>query len=114
MEIAEEINIPYREVMSALDAIAEPVSIYEPVFTDSQDSMLIVDQIRNPEGGADYLDIVTLRESIKRLPEREQKVLLYRYYQGRTQTEIATALQMSQAQVSRLEKSAIMQLRSSF
>lgn len=113
-EIAEEIDIPYRDVVSALDAIAEPVSIYEPVFNDSGDGMLIVDQIKDPHSETDYIDIVTLREAIKKLPERERKVLIYRYYHGRTQMEIAKALNMSQAQVSRLEKSAINELKSAF
>lgn len=113
-EIAKEIDVPYREVVSALDAIAEPVSIYEPVFNDTGDGMLIVDQIKDGGSDIDYADLVTLREAIKKLPERERQVLLYRYYRGHTQMEIAAALHMSQAQVSRLEKSAISELKSAF
>lgn len=113
-EIAAEIDVPYRDVVSALDAIAEPVSIYEPVFNDTGDGMLIVDQIKDNHSDIDYVDVVTLRDAVKTLPEREQKVILYRYYQGRTQMEIAEALDMSQAQVSRLEKSAISALKQAF
>ncbi|MCL2631380.1 MAG: sigma-70 family RNA polymerase sigma factor [Firmicutes bacterium] len=114
-EIASEIDVPYSEVVSALDAIAEPQSIYEPVFTDScSDGMMVIDQIKDPACNVDYLDILTLREALKKLPDKEQKVLLYRYYQGRTQMEIATSFNMSQAQVSRLEKSAIAGLRAHF
>jgi RNA polymerase sigma factor, sigma-70 family len=113
-EIAAEIDIPYREVVSALDAIAEPASIYDPVFNDPGDGMLIVDQIKDPRSDVDYIDVATLRDAVKKLPEREQKVILYRYYRGCTQMEIAKALDMSQAQVSRLEKSAISELKAAF
>lgn len=113
-EIAAEIDVPYRDVVSALDAIAEPLSIYDPVFSDTDDGMLVLDQIKDSRSEIDYVDRLTLREGIKELPERERTVLLYRYFLGRTQTEIAKALQMSQAQVSRLEKNAIGRLREAF
>jgi RNA polymerase sporulation-specific sigma factor len=112
-EIAQEINVPYYDVVSALDATLEPVSIYEPVYSDSSDGMMLVDQLTNP-ANCDYMDISLLRDGIAALPQREKQVLIYRYYQGRTQMEIATALNMSQAQISRLEKSAISQLRVQF
>jgi RNA polymerase sporulation-specific sigma factor len=113
-EIAAEIDVPYRDVVSALDAIAEPISIYDPVFSDTDDGMLVLDQIKDTRSEVDNIDRLTLREGIKELPERERTVLLYRYFLGRTQTEIAQALQMSQAQVSRLEKNAIGRLREAF
>lgn len=113
-EIAAEIDVPYREVVSALDAIAEPLSIYDPVFSDTDDGMLVLDQIKDARSEIDYVDRLTLREGIKSLPEREKMVVLYRYFMGKTQTEIADALKMSQAQVSRLEKNAIGRLKEAF
>lgn len=113
-EIAEEIDVPYREVVSALDAISEPVSIYESVYNDSDDSLLVVDQISDTQDMDSILNGVTLSEEISKLPERERKVLLMRYYQGQTQMEISAQLNMSQAQVSRLEKSAIQRLKAAF
>lgn len=113
-EIAEEINVPYREVVSALDAISEPVSIYESVFSDSDDAMLVVDQISDKTDLDSVINSVTLKEEIGKLPDREKSVLTLRYYQGRTQMEISEELKMSQAQVSRLEKSAIQKLKSAF
>ncbi|MDD3946709.1 MAG: sigma-70 family RNA polymerase sigma factor [Clostridia bacterium] len=113
-EIAAEIDVPYREVVSALDAIAEPLSIYDPVFSDTDDGMLVLDQIKDKRSDIDYVDRLTLREGIKSLPEREKLVVLYRYFMGKTQTEIADALKMSQAQVSRLEKNAIGRLKEAF
>lgn len=112
MEIAEEIGVPYREVVSALDAISEPVSIYEPVYSDATDSgMCVIDQISDNRSVYDYTDIAALRDTIEKLPSKERLVLVLRYYKGRTQTEIADALRMSQAQVSRLEKSALSKLK---
>jgi RNA polymerase sporulation-specific sigma factor len=113
-EIAAEIDVPYRDVVSALDAIAEPLSIYDPVFSDSDDGMLVLDQIKDRGTDIDYVDRLTLREGIKALPERERLVIIYRYFMGKTQTEIAASLQMSQAQVSRLEKNAIGRLKEAF
>lgn len=113
-EIAEEIDVPYREVVSALDAISDPVSIYESVYSDSDDSVMVVDQISDTADLDSILNGVTLSEEIAKLPERERQVLILRYYQGRTQTEISSSLKMSQAQVSRLEKSAIQRLKAAF
>lgn len=113
-EIAQEIGVEYREVVSALDAIAEPVSIYEQVFCDNEDGMEVIDQIKDNRAEFEYEDIITLRDGLTGLAEKEQKVLIYRYYSGLTQTEIATTLSISQAQVSRLEKTAIDKLRLAF
>lgn len=113
-EIAEEINVPYGEVVSALDAISEPVSIYESVYSDADDNMLVVDQISDKTDLDSVINGITLNEEIDKLPEREKNVLLLRYYKGRTQTEISEELNISQAQVSRLEKNAIERLKSAF
>ena len=109
-EIAKEIDVPYREVVSALDAIAEPVSIYEQAYNDGEEGTLIVDQIRDPED-RDYADRIALKQGVLNLPVREKEVILARYYMGKTQMEIAREFDMSQAQVSRLEKSAIEKLK---
>ena len=113
-EIAAEICVPYSEVVSALDAISDPISIYESVYSDGEEGMLVVDQISDPETEEDKMNKLTLKEGIDRLPERERDVIKMRYFQGKTQTEISQELNMSQAQVSRLENSAIKQLRASF
>lgn len=113
-EIAKEIDVPYREVVSALDAISEPVSIYESVYSDSDDSVMVVDQISDTADMDSILNGITLNEEIAKLPDRERMVVLLRYYQGRTQMEISALLKMSQAQVSRLEKSAIQRLKTAF
>ena len=113
-EIAAEISLPYAEVVSALDAISDPVSIYESVFSDGEEGMLVVDQISDPESEEDKLNKISLREGIDKLPERERNIIMMRYYQGKTQMEISEELNVSQAQVSRLENSAIKQLRAAF
>ncbi|MDD4316867.1 MAG: sigma-70 family RNA polymerase sigma factor [Clostridia bacterium] len=114
MEIAQEIDVPYRDVVCALDAIAEPVSIFESVYSDGEDSILVVDQLSNDKDTADMLDNLTLKDEIKKLPEKEKEILLMRYFKGDTQMEISQKLNISQAQVSRLEKSAISRLRKAF
>ena len=110
-DIAEELNLPYYEVISALDALVEPQSMYQEVFGDDGDGVEMVDLLKDPKSDGDYVENVTLLEGVKALPERERKVIEMRYYQGSTQTEIARVLDVSQAQVSRLEKGAIARLR---
>lgn len=113
-EIAAEISVPYAEVVSALDAISDPVSIYEAAFGDEEDGMLVLDKISDPESEDDRMEKISLREGIERLPEREKAVIRLRYYQGKTQTEISKELCMSQAQISRLENSALKLLKTAF
>ena len=113
-EIADELGVPYREVVGALDAIAEPQSIYEQAYGSDDEGAEIVDLVKDPRADGDYADRIVLRDGIEALPEREKRVVIMRYYQGRTQTEIADELEMSQAQVSRLEKSAVAKLREAF
>ena len=112
-EIAAEINVPYVEVIGALDAISEPISLYEPSYND-EESMLVVDKIKDPQGEEELIDRLALSSEISKLPERERKVIDMRYFQGKTQTEISEELSISQAQISRLEKSAIEKLRTAF
>ncbi len=113
-EIAEEVGVPYVEVVGALDAISEPVSIYESVYNDGEENLLVADKLRDPEGEEELIDRITLSDEISKLPERERKIIDLRFFQGKTQTEISDELSISQAQISRLEKSAIGRLKSAF
>ncbi len=113
-DIAEELDMPYYDVVSALDALAEPQSIFEEVYGDDGDGVEIIELVGEQQSDYDYESRVTLLEGVKNLPEKEKNVIEMRYYQGATQTEIAKKLDISQAQVSRLEKGAIEKLRLSF
>ena len=103
-----------EEVVSALEAIIEPVSLYDPVYTDnsSSDSIYIMDQIKdNDNNDETWLESIALKEAVKKLNEREKKIIDLRFYRGKTQMEIADMIGISQAQVSRLEKGALEKLR---
>lgn len=114
-EIAKNIQVDYREVVCALDAVSEPISLQESVYSDEDDSMLLMEQIGDRKASEEiWVDNLTLRDGINKLPEREKTVLTLRYYIGKTQIEISTIMDISQAQVSRLEKSAIAKLKSEF
>lgn len=111
--IAQEMNVAVKEVAYALDAISDPVSLFEPVYNKSGDTLLLVDQIFDEKNNAEsWTERVTLSEAIEELDEREKKILFLRYYEGKTQTEISKEVGISQAQVSRLEKNAISEIRS--
>ncbi len=113
-EIAVELDIPVAEVVGALDAISEPQSLYQEAFGDGSDPTELIDFIRDPKADIDHTERILLADSVDSLPDREKQVVFMRYFKGATQTEIAAALKMSQAQVSRLEKGAITKLRESF
>ena len=111
-EIAEEIGIDVRQVACALDAVSEPVSFFEPAFSDGEDGMQILDQLADEKENADlWSEKIALAEALKQVPERELAVLKMRYFDGKTQNEISEKVGVSQAQVSRLEKSAVARLR---
>ncbi len=110
-EIAEYVNAPRSEVVMALESISDPVSIYEPVYSDSGDTLYVLDQISDKNSVENWLDEIYLRESIKSLNEREKKILYMRFFQGKTQVEVANEIGISQAQVSRLEKGALSQIK---
>ena len=108
LEIASEIDIPLKEVVCALDAVSETVSLQECVYNDGEDGLLLMEQIADSTQNEDtWSTSLALREGIKSLPEREKSVLAMRYYLGKTQTEISKSMGISQAQVSRLEKNAL-------
>ena len=106
-EIAKELDKNKSEVVVALEAIIEPVSFYEPVYSNGGDTIYLMDQIGSNESDGDWIDEISMKEALKNLPQREKKILSMRFMRGMTQTEVAEEIGISQAQVSRLEKSAI-------
>ena len=110
--IAEVMQVQEREVVYALDAISDPVSLYEPVYNKSGDTLQLLDQLFDEtQTEVNWTERVALKDAIARLAEREKKILTLRYYEGKTQTEISAEVGISQAQVSRLEKNALKQIR---
>lgn len=110
--IAREMQVAEREVVYALDAISDPVSLYEPVYNKAGDTLLLMDQLCDKKNTDEiWTEHVALSEALERLNEREKKILFLRYYEGKTQTEISEEIGISQAQVSRLEKNAIQNIR---
>lgn len=98
--------------MTALDAIMDPVSLFDPVYSDGGDALCVMDQVRDAKNTDDsWLERIALKEAISRLGERERKILAMRFFQGKTQMEVSAEVGISQAQVSRLEKNAINQIR---
>ena len=111
-QIAAELELPRSEISAALDAISAPVSLYDPVFTDGGDPLTVMDQVRDTKNTeSSWLEQITLREGFRRLGDREKQILKARFYDGRTQMDVARDMHISQAQVSRLEKGAICELR---
>jgi len=111
-QIAERIAMPREDVVLALEAIQEPVSLYEPIYNDSGDAIYVMDQIRDTTvSDESWIQQMTLKEAMRRLNEREKKILAMRFYQGRTQMEVAEEIGISQAQVSRLEKNALLKVK---
>ena len=112
-EIAEILDIPEREVVYALDAISDPISLYDPVYNKNGDALLVMDQIGDEKNTDErWTEKVALEGALSRLNEREKKILYLRYYEGKTQTEISDEIGLSQAQVSRLEKNALKSIKS--
>lgn len=111
-EIANEIGVSKEDVVFALDAIQTPVSLYEPVYTDGGDVLYVVDQIGDRKSTEEnWVNNLALKEAVERLPEKEREIIRLRFFEGKTQVEVANIVQISQAQVSRLEKSAIKIMR---
>ena len=110
-EISKELDLPEADVVFALDAISDPVSLYEPVYHSDEDTVCLLDQIKDTKTGeSHWLDSIAIEEGMRHLPEREQRILKMRYFGCRTQMEVSKEIGISQAQVSRLEKSALQQL----
>ena len=106
-EIAGIMGVKRETVVLALEAIVEPISIYEPVYYDAGDTIYVMDQIGDRHSDVDWIDEILLKKAINNLPEREKKILSLRFMNGMTQTEVASEIGISQAQVSRLEKGAL-------
>lgn len=112
MEIAEEIGIDKEEIVYALDAIQSPVSLYDPVYSEGGDTLYVMDQISDKKNKEEnWVEDISLREAIDRLGEREKHIIKLRFFGGKTQMEVAEEIGISQAQVSRLEKSALKNMR---
>ena len=110
--IAKELGLPRHEVVFAMDAICDPVSLYEPIFNDGGESSCVMDQIGDTRNTDEqWLEQIALEEAMRRLSPREKRILALRFYDGRTQMEVAKEVGISQAQVSRLEKNAISQIK---
>ena len=111
-EIAQMLEIKREEVVFALDAIVDPVSLYEPVYSDSGDTICVMDQVRDSKNTDEsWLEQIALKEAISHLSERERHILNLRFFEGKTQMEVSAEVGISQAQVSRLEKNAINQIK---
>ncbi len=111
-ELAKALDVSLYEVETALEAVSDPISIFEPVFKDGQDQLFIFDQISdNKETEKNWVEQIALKEALTKLPKREYSIINMRYFLGKTQMEIASSIGISQAQVSRLEKSAIDRMR---
>lgn len=106
-EIAKEMKLKKEDVVIALESVVDPVSFFEPVYSNGGDTIFLMDQISSNETDSDWLDEIVLKEAIKNLPDREKNILSMRFMKGMTQTEVAEEIGISQAQVSRLEKNAI-------
>ncbi len=111
-EIAKELSLPRRDVVVAMEAIVDPVSLFDPVYNDDSDSLYIMDQIRDKkETDSGWIEEISIKQAVASLSEREKNILSLRFYGGKTQTEVAKQIGISQAQVSRLEKSALSQIK---
>lgn len=111
-EIAKILDLKREDVVFALDAILEPVSLYEPVYSDSGDTICVMDQVKDNKNNDEmWVERIALKEAVGHLSERERKILSMRFFQGKTQMEVSAEIGISQAQVSRLEKNALRQIR---
>ncbi|MDL4839981.1 RNA polymerase sporulation sigma factor SigG [Aquibacillus rhizosphaerae] len=111
MEIAKEMGVPHSDIVFAMDAIQDPVSLFEPIYNDGGDPIFVMDQLSDEnDKDSNWLDKLSLKEGMHRLNDREKMILNKRFFQGKTQMEVAEEIGISQAQVSRLEKAAIQEM----
>lgn len=111
-EIADAIDAKKQDVVVALEAISDPISLYEPVFSESGDTVYVMDQVGDKNNDINWLNEIALKDAIVNLGQREKKILNLRFFQGKTQVEVANEIGISQAQVSRLEKGALNKIKS--
>ena len=110
-QIAEAIGVRRETVVLALEAIVEPVSLYEPVFSDGGDTIYVMDQVGDGNDDRNWLDEIALKQAVSDLNPREKHILSLRFFQGKTEMEVASEIGISQAQVSRLEKAALEKIK---
>jgi len=110
-EVAKEIGVSRQDVVIALEAISEPISLYEPVFSESGDTIYVLDQIGDHNDDDNWLDEISLKEAMHQLGQREKRILGLRFFRGKTQVEVAKEIGISQAEVSRLEKGALQKIK---
>ena len=111
-EMARELGVPREDVVFALEAIQDPVSLFEPVYSDGGDAIYIMDQVKDDRNADEsWLEHIAIKEAMRKLNDREKKILRLRFFEGRTQMEVAGEIGISQAQVSRLEKNALNHMR---
>ncbi|OWZ84582.1 RNA polymerase sporulation sigma factor SigG [Natranaerobius trueperi] len=111
-EIAEKMDVSREEIVEAMNSVSDPVSIYDPVYTDSTDPVLLVDQLSDKKQTLEsWVENIALKEAIAKLPDKQKMILELRFFQGKTQVEVSQEVDISQAQVSRLEKSALLNIR---
>ena len=110
-EIAKIMEIPKSQVVVALESIVEPVSLYDPVYSDSGDTIFVMDQLSDKNSDAGWLEEIALKEAVKTLSPREKRIIAMRFFDGRTQMDVASQIGISQAQVSRLEKGALQKIK---
>ncbi len=110
-EIAGELGVTREEIVFAMDAIQDPISLFEPIYHDGGDPIFVMDQLSDEKSDENWLEGVALREALERLSEREKMILTMRFFRGKTQMEVADSIGISQAQVSRLEKAALKNLK---
>ncbi len=110
--IAKELGVSEKDIVYALDAIQDPVSLYEPVYHDGTDAINVMDQLQDPGSANEkWMDEIAIKEAIEKLGEREKKIIFMRFFQDKTQMEVAKEVGISQAQVSRLEKNALKSMK---
>ena len=111
-EISAELGIPREDIVYALDAIQSPMSLYEPIYTDGGDTLFVMDQISDKKNKEElWVEQISLNDALKRLADREKEIIILRFFEGKTQMEVADMIGISQAQVSRLEKNALKTMR---
>ncbi len=111
-EIAKELDIPCSDVVVALESIVDPISLYEPVYSDGGDTIYVLDQVGDKNDDINWLEELSIKEAIKNLTPREKNILVLRFIKGKTQMEVSNEIGISQAQVSRLEKFALKKIKS--
>ena len=110
-EIAKSLDLRREDIVLALESIVEPVSLYEPVFSDGGDTIYVMDQVGDKNDDKNWLDEIALKEAMNDLSDREKRIMAMRFFQGKTQMEVASEIGISQAQVSRLEKCALEKIK---